>query len=118
VGSPPRAVALDNEYDRYHALDPETFPRTARTAYKMNELKLARLADAEGLHCIWHSHCDAGAYFSAEDRAVALGGADEPLWPGVEYLVVSVKDGRAVEARAFRWDPERSEFSARDVPLP
>lgn len=51
---------------------------------------------------IYHSHCDAPAFFSAADRAAAAPGG-EPLHPGVLYLVVSVVSGRVAEERWFAW---------------
>ncbi len=64
----------ENEADKYHKLDPETFPRTSRTYFKINELRAAKAFDAgekngRPIKVIYHSHCDAGAYFSQEDAA-------------------------------------------------
>lgn len=114
-------AALPNVYGRYHKLDPGRFPRDARTAYKMDELKVMNLVDeasrrGEELVCIYHSHTDVGAYFSAEDRAVALAEGVTPLWPGAEYLVLAIDDGMATAAKCFRWDG--ADFVARDVALP
>jgi D-arabinose 5-phosphate isomerase GutQ len=36
----------ENEADKYHKLDPETFPRTSRTYFKINELRAAKAFDA------------------------------------------------------------------------
>jgi [CysO sulfur-carrier protein]-S-L-cysteine hydrolase len=96
-------VVGENQQDRYHALDPTTYRRTGRTAFKLNEMKIARAIEAGGeLVCIYHSHCDAGAYFSNEDVDCALLDG-EPLFPGVAYLVVSVYGGdlRATELYGF-----------------
>lgn len=97
--------------------------RTAVDGYVMDPAAvLAALAAAEQaggrLFAIVHSHPEVGAYFSREDREVALGGADEPLWPGVCYLVVSCRQGRVDEARLFEWDAAAHDFAARDVALP
>ena len=59
---------------------------------------------------IVHSHPDVGAYFSSEDRDMALGGGEEPLWPGVRYLVVSVRGGQVEGARLYAWDNSRHDF--------
>ncbi len=92
-----------NEADKYHRLDPETFPRTSRTYFKINELRAARTfeeAAAAGrpLKVIYHSHCDAGPYFSDEDAATF---AQEGMlmWP-CAFLVVSVVEGE-VRGRAL-----------------
>ena len=96
-----RVVVCENLQDRYHAADPETFPRTARTAYKMDERVLVRAAQAgETVVAIWHSHCDCGAYFSAEDARCAAP-AGEPLFPGVRYLVLSVVDRVLADVALF-----------------
>jgi proteasome lid subunit RPN8/RPN11 len=114
-----RAQPLQNAYDRYHALDPATYPRTSRTAYLFDpreQLQMQLEADRRGetLICIFHSHADVGAYFSAEDRAMAAPDG-EPLLPGVSYLVVAVDGGRATAARLYRW--EHGDFAESAVPL-
>lgn len=114
-----RHVEMENVYDRYHAVDPEAFPRTARTAYKMNDLKRARLVEeAGGLLCIWHSHADVGAYFSEEDVRAALGGGTQPVFPGTRYLVVSCRAGEVDDLLVFDWNPATATFEATPVPLP
>ncbi len=114
-----RLVELPNLQDRYHARDPERFPRTARTAYAMDPLALSRAIDeAGGLLCIWHSHCEVGAYFSEEDVRVALGGGERPLWPGTVYLVVSCRQGLVDGARLFSWSDAAGAFEGREVALP
>lgn len=114
-----RHVEMENVYDRYHAHDPEAFPRTARTAYKMNDLKRARIVEeAGGLLCIWHSHTDVGAYFSDEDVRAALGGGSEPLFPNTRYLVVSCREGRVDGALVFDWDSTSRTFVETSIELP
>jgi proteasome lid subunit RPN8/RPN11 len=105
-----------NEADKYHRLDPETFPRTSRTYFKIHELRAARTLDegaASGrpLKVIYHSHCDAGAYFSAEDAATF---AHEGLltWP-CAFLVVSVQAGAIAERRLWVHVPGTNEFRER-----
>ncbi len=106
------ATAAPNLQDRYHALDPAAYPRTARTAYKLNERLIAKAADAgQTLVGIWHSHCDAGAYFSAEDVRCAAPN-DQPLYPGVAYLVASVVGGQVAGLQMYHWDAQRLGFAA------
>jgi proteasome lid subunit RPN8/RPN11 len=117
---PWRIRPLPNAYDRYRAADPARFPRTSRTAYLFESrdwLALQMEADARGeqIACVFHSHVNGIADFSAEDRAQALA-AGQPLLPDVSYLVVAVVAGRASEARLFRW--LEGEFLDRLVPLP
>ncbi len=103
-----RVRPMSNAQDRYHALDPLRFPRTSRTAYLFDPkewLQLSTEADANGeqIACVYHSHVDAGAYFSAEDRDMAAPDG-EPVLPATAYLVVSVGAGNATAARLFWWE--------------
>jgi [CysO sulfur-carrier protein]-S-L-cysteine hydrolase len=102
-----RVVPLANVYDKYAARDPARFPRSSHTAYKLNELELARLLEdaetkGETLSCIFHSHVDVGAYFSKEDKEMAAPPPDhQPVWPSVAWLVVAVDGGKATGHRLF-----------------
>ena len=103
AGDPPavtRSRRITNLADRYHKLDPETFPRTSREAYVIDGMLMQRaLADGdaagEPVKVIYHSHCDCGAYFSKEDRVVAAP-EGAPVLP-VAYLVTSVREGGVVD---------------------
>jgi proteasome lid subunit RPN8/RPN11 len=104
-----------NEADKFHELDPVTFPRTARTYFKINELRAARAFEqgeknGEPIKVIYHSHCDAGAYFSAEDAATFA--TDNTLmWP-CAFIVVSVMDGKVAETKLWVHTPGTNEFHA------
>ena len=56
-----------NEQNRYHALDPERFPRTACEAYYLGGKDLRFLLESVSgerpVKIIYHSHPDVGAYF-------------------------------------------------------
>ena len=100
----PRAITsgrrLPNLADRYHKLDPETFPRTSRDAYIIDGMLMQRAledGDAGGVpvKVVYHSHCDCGAYFSKEDQIVAAPDG-EPVLP-VVHLVTSVRMGGMVD---------------------
>jgi [CysO sulfur-carrier protein]-S-L-cysteine hydrolase len=104
-----RVESVENVVDRYHAKDPERFARTARTAYLMDPRKqLAALEHAEAagerLAAVYHSHADVGSYFSDEDRAQALSAGGEPLLPGVEYLVLSIRAAGCDAIKSFRFE--------------
>lgn len=107
-----------NVQDKYHAEDPVSFPRDSRTAYFIDPRDLlaiqkeARKRGSE-IRVIYHSHVDAEAYFSEEDQRIALS-EGQPAYPGVSYLVVSVKAGQAREASLFAWDENRRTFSKVD----
>ncbi len=109
-----KVVPLENVQDKYHARDPEAFPRTGRDAFRMNDLERMRVLDEAseaGLdeRIIYHSHCDAGAYFSPEDRAMAVQEGIE-LTPGVVYVVVSVREGKYADMAAYVYDAEARRF--------
>lgn len=113
------ARPMANVIDRYHARDPVRFPRTARTAYLFDpreQLAVFDAAEAAGgrVAGIFHSHADVGAYFSDEDRAMALADG-QPLMPGVFYLVISVR-GRADALRVFTW--MEGDFICENLSLP
>ncbi len=103
----------ENEADKYHKLDPVTFPRTSNTYFKINELRAARTfeqAAAEGrpVKVIYHSHCDAGAYFSEEDAATFANGG-QLMWP-CAYIVVSIMNGKVAERRLWVHEPNTNAF--------
>ncbi len=102
-----------NEADKYHALDPVTFPRTSRMYFKMNELRAARaFEDGERagrpIKLIYHSHCDAGAYFSSEDAATFAAGG-QLMWP-CAFLVVSVMQGALADTKLWVHVPGTNDF--------
>ncbi len=95
-----------NRQNALHAADPVSFPRDARTAYNLGPEDLffldRSLRGPEPVRVIYHSHIDAGAYFSAEDAGAAVLDG-EPLYP-VEYLVVDVSAGGVRGAKQFRFE--------------
>ena len=102
------------------ALGSQTSTRSGRDGYVMEPKALmAALTAAEGegwgLRAIVHSHPDVGAYFSREDKEMALAGGDEPLWPGVDYLVISCRGGSCDDARLYRWDPAARDFNELQI---
>lgn len=103
----------ENEADRYHELDPLTFPRTSKTYFKINELRAARTfeqgqKDGRPVKVIYHSHCDAGAYFSDEDAAT-FANDGQLMWP-CAYIVVSVRKGEVAERRLWVHEPGTNDF--------
>jgi len=110
-----RLMRCRNIQNDLHAKDPERHPRDARTAYYIDPADLLRIGRLEGegfgVAVIYHSHVDAGAYFSETDKRNALVG-DEPAYPDAVYLVTSVMNGRLDATAAFRWDASRRDFVA------
>ncbi|HUF91308.1 MAG TPA: aminotransferase class III-fold pyridoxal phosphate-dependent enzyme, partial [Candidatus Limnocylindria bacterium] len=116
-GEERRLVACRNIQDDRHAADPARFPRDARTAYFMDPADLARVyrleRDGFSLAVVYHSHPNAGAYFSETDRAQALMDG-EPAYPDVVYVVVSVVGDAVAGAAAYRWNPHTRAFERAD----
>lgn len=112
------AKSEPNEADKWHARDPITFPRTARTYFKINELRASRLFEAQEklgrpIKVIYHSHCDAGAYFSAED-AYTFAVDGNLTWP-VAFIVVSIQQGRVADRRLWVHTPGTNGFEESDL---
>src|SRR5262245_59078992 len=84
-GGERRTLPCRNVQDDLHARDPERNPRTSRTTYHIDPQDLLRIGRLEGegftVAVIYHSHVDAGAYFSETDRRQALMDG-EPTYPG------------------------------------
>jgi proteasome lid subunit RPN8/RPN11 len=117
-GDERRLLRCRNTQNELHARDPARHPRDARTAYYIDPKDLLRIGDLEhegfGVAVIYHSHIDAGAYFSETDRRQALVGG-EPAYPGAVYVVTSVVQGAVDAVAAFRWDPTRRDFVAMEL---
>jgi [CysO sulfur-carrier protein]-S-L-cysteine hydrolase len=102
------AVELENLANKYHAVDPESHPRTGREYFKVNSRKFERAIE-EGrtrerpVKVFFHSHLDCGAYFSAEDAASMTLGGGEPTYQ-LAYLVTAVDQGVVSAHKLFIWD--------------
>jgi proteasome lid subunit RPN8/RPN11 len=122
------AVVMPNVANKLHAIDPATYFRTARTFFAFNEKKFddaVRASSAAGrpVKVLYHSHLDAGAYFSPTDAAVMSMGEPPaveggpitmgpgPAWP-LAFLVTSVRAGKIDEHRLFVWDSGAQAFVA------
>jgi [CysO sulfur-carrier protein]-S-L-cysteine hydrolase len=112
-GSERRLLRCRNAQNELHARDPVRYTRDARTAYYIDPKDLLRIGDLErqgfDVAVIYHSHVDAGAYFSETDRRQAVVGGD-PAYPGAVYVVTSVVRGAVDAVAAFRWDVARRDF--------
>ena len=117
-GDERRLVGCRNVQDDLHRRDPVRYPRDARTAYYIDPGDLLRIGRLEGegfaVAVIYHSHVDAGAYFSETDRRQALV-AGEPAYPEAAYVVTAVVSGRVDAVAAFRWDAARRDFMPVDL---
>jgi proteasome lid subunit RPN8/RPN11 len=109
--------ACRNVQDKRREEDPTGYERTARTAYYIDheDIKdiMFRLIDREGYEmlAIYHSHPNTEAYFSPTDRDNALwDNGNEPLFPGVSYIVMSVFPEGVRDIKAFGWDENVRDF--------
>ena len=82
----------------------------------MNEFDYMRVqqeaeADGHRVTGVYHSHVEAGAYFSEDDQESAL----QKLYPfpKVDHIVLSVMDRAVKEVAAFRWVPDAGHFEGR-----
>jgi proteasome lid subunit RPN8/RPN11 len=101
-------VPMRNRANALHAKDPETYPRTGRMYSDIDPLafeRTVRSREAEGrpAKVLYHSHLDAGAYFSETDAAATTMGGSEPAYD-LAYLVTSVRKGQVAEHALFVWD--------------
>jgi proteasome lid subunit RPN8/RPN11 len=112
-GAERKLLRCRNAQNELHARDPQRYPRDARTAYYIDPKDLLRIGDLEregfDVDVIYHSHIEAGAYFSETDRRQALVGG-QPAYPAAVYVVTSVVAGQVDAMAAFRWDAERRDF--------
>jgi proteasome lid subunit RPN8/RPN11 len=114
------ATPLLNLANRYHELDPETYPRTGRTYFLLDPMKFSKAVAAgetngRPVRVLYHSHLDVGAYFSETDAAAATMGGDRPSYEGLLYLVTSVREGVVDDHKLFKWDPGTKKFV--DTPM-
>ena len=98
-----------NDMTRLHQQDPLAFPRDGRTAFHMSEADYVRVqkdADERGdlVTAVYHSHTDAGAYFSELDQEFASQHAFP--FPDAHHIVISIVDGLLKETALFRRDDE------------
>src|SRR5262249_31851248 len=115
-------ITMVNTANKLHAIDPERYFRTAREFFSFNEKKFddaVRASAAEGrpVKVLYHSHLDAGAYFSPTDAAVMSFGEPPaveggpitmgpgPQWP-LAFLVTSVRKSKVDDRRLFVWSAD------------
>ena len=113
-GATQQVLRLENIQNKLHALDPETYPRTAVIAYAMDPKELERVIDQAAragakLKAFYHSHPDHDAYFSDEDKAFASP-FGEPTFPNAAQIVVSIYRREVKRMAAFAWSGETSDF--------
>ncbi len=88
-------------------------PRRSRYQIRPEDLLRAeQLAVNQGLTAIgiYHSHPDAGAYFSETDLRLSC--------PWYSFVVLSVRGGRVEDARSFRPDADQTSAAREPLSLP
>jgi proteasome lid subunit RPN8/RPN11 len=103
-----------NIQNKLHEMDPETYTRDARTAYYIDPKELLGIVkEVEKkkltIKLFYHSHPDHEAYFSDEDKRMALFD-NEPVYPDAGYLVISVRDREIKNKAFFIWKPDNKAF--------
>jgi proteasome lid subunit RPN8/RPN11 len=105
-----------NEMTLLHRRDPGQYPRDGKTAFHMNEgdvLRVAEEAEARRWRVtgVYHSHADAGPWFSELDQEFAR----QPGFPFplAQHVVISVLEGLVGEAAVFRRVEEAPGFEGR-----
>ncbi|RME91627.1 MAG: hypothetical protein D6767_04830 [Candidatus Hydrogenedentota bacterium] len=111
----------ENLQDKYHKLDPETYPRTSKDAFFMNTRKLEKAieeAKEKGgrLFSIVHSHIDVGAYFSEEDKK-QMSDENGPIFLADCYLVVGVTNKKVDSNAVFYYDYEKKDFIQAELEI-
>ena len=119
AGATDQVVRVKNIQNQLHALDPQTYPRTAVIAYAMDPLELdsvIRQGEEKGrrLKAFYHSHPNHDAYFSDEDKAFASP-FGEPTYPNAAQIVISIYNRAVKVIRAFEWSTARNDFA--ELPL-
>jgi len=105
---------LRNIQNQLHALDPQTYPRSAMIAYAMDPKELESVIQqaeiaGQSLKAFYHSHPDHEAYFSEEDKAFARP-FGEPTFPGAAQIVVSIYNRTIKQIRAYAWSEQETDF--------
>ncbi|MGH7766816.1 MAG: Mov34/MPN/PAD-1 family protein [Candidatus Binatia bacterium] len=105
---------FNNIQNQLHALDPETYPREATTAYAMDPKELESTLDGAAragakIKAFYHSHPGHEAYFSAEDKAFAMP-FGEPIFPDAAQIVVSIYDRAVKRIAAYAWVEMKKDF--------
>ncbi|MDH5763549.1 MAG: M67 family metallopeptidase [Nitrospinota bacterium] len=103
-----------NIQNQLHEKDPQTYTRDARTAYFIDPRELMEIMKQAAeknlvIKLFYHSHPEHDAYFSEEDKRMALFD-NEPTYPDSRYLVISVYNREIRDEAFFEWNSETLTF--------
>jgi proteasome lid subunit RPN8/RPN11 len=101
-----------------HRENPVAYPRGGQYAFHMegdDYVQVLKEAEAAGERVtgIYHSHVEAGAYFSDLDQEFAL--QELFPFPKVDHIVVSVVERVVKGVAAFRWVSSEGRFEGRTL---
>ncbi len=104
-----------NVIDEYHTHSPKEFLRNSQNGFLIDPKQLLRIyqemrSRGEEIKLFYHSHVDADAYLSDEDRKWALH-QGEPVYPNALQCVVSVMRGEIRSCKFFAWDSGNSDYT-------
>ena len=104
-----------NIQNQLHEENPDNYPRNAKTAFTIDPKDLLAVEKKTRINgwtikTFYHSHPEHDAYFSDEDKKMALSEWGEPWYPDATHLVVSVYNGEIKDQAQFVWDPEQKSF--------
>lgn len=105
-----------NAADEFHAIDPESFPRTAANGFALGFEDLRHLSESmtreDPVVAVYHSHPDAAPDFSAADRATAMPDG-RAAYPELAHLIVSARGGEIACAKLYQFvDGDYREIAA------
>ncbi len=103
-----------NIQNQLHEQDPQTYRRDARSAYFIDPRELMGIMKKAAeqdlvIKLFYHSHPEHDAYFSEEDKQMALFD-NEPAYPDARYLVISVYNREIRDQAFFEWNPDTGTF--------
>ena len=109
-----RVVDCANVIEQLAQEQPEVFVRERRTGYAFGVADLRELEKsfdtADPVRIIYHSHPDAGAYFSDEDHRFAVF-EGIPVYP-VRHLVVDTARDGVLGSRLYEFDVTQGRYTA------
>ena len=107
-------IPFTNIQDRMHEEDPIRYPQTSGTAYFADPIELIALFRSNRtIVLFYHSHIESPPYFSELDRRFALYDG-EPAYPGVAYLIVSMRHKKACEYAVYEFAPAERAYRCTD----
>jgi proteasome lid subunit RPN8/RPN11 len=81
-----------------------------RTEFEIPVRSLLKTRETGATICaFYHSHPQGSTYLSARDRE-SMTADNEPTWPGVDWIVVAVRDGHVTGAAQYTWSQEDDRF--------